>query len=85
MLCLGLILGPAAASVRRRAIGAGIVGAYVLAALIMFWYFYPIVAAKVIPYPDWLSPHVVPDRSRLDLRLTARSELPFRLPPGAGA
>ena len=55
VLCLGLILGPAAASVRRRAIGAGIVGAYVLAALIMFWYFYPIVAAKVIPYPDWLS------------------------------
>jgi dolichyl-phosphate-mannose-protein mannosyltransferase len=55
VLCLGLILGPAAASVRRRSIGAGLVGAYVLAALIMFWYFYPIVAAKVIPYPDWLS------------------------------
>ena len=55
VLCLGLILGPAAASVRRRSIGAGIVGAYVLAALIMFWYFYPVVAAKVIPYPDWLS------------------------------
>ena len=55
VLCLGLILGQAGASVRRRSIGAGIVGAYVLAALIMFWYFYPVVAAKVIPYPDWLS------------------------------
>ena len=21
----------------------------------MFWYFYPILAGKVIPYPDWLS------------------------------
>ncbi len=55
VLCLGLILGPATASVRRRSIGAGIVGAYVLATLIMFWYFYPIIAAKVITYPDWLS------------------------------
>jgi dolichyl-phosphate-mannose-protein mannosyltransferase len=54
-LCLGLILGPATASVRRRSIGAGVVGAYVLAVLIMFWYFYPIIGAKVIPYPDWLS------------------------------
>jgi dolichyl-phosphate-mannose--protein O-mannosyl transferase len=55
VLCLGLILGPATASVRRRSIGAGIVGAYLLCVLIMFWYFYPILAAKVIPYPDWLS------------------------------
>jgi dolichyl-phosphate-mannose-protein mannosyltransferase len=55
VLCLGLILGPATASVRRRAIGAGVVGAYVLAVAIMFWYFYPILAGKVIPYPDWLS------------------------------
>jgi dolichyl-phosphate-mannose-protein mannosyltransferase len=54
-LCLGLILGPAAASVRRRAIGAGIVGAYVLCVLLMFWYFYSILAGKVIPYSDWLS------------------------------
>jgi dolichyl-phosphate-mannose-protein mannosyltransferase len=54
-LCLGLILGPAAATVRRRSIGAGVVGAYLLCVLIMFWYFYAILAAKVIPYPDWLS------------------------------
>jgi dolichyl-phosphate-mannose--protein O-mannosyl transferase len=55
VLCLGLILGPATASVRRRSVGAGIVGAYLLCVLIMFWYFYAVLAAKVIPYPDWLS------------------------------
>jgi dolichyl-phosphate-mannose-protein mannosyltransferase len=55
VLCLGLILGPAAAGVVRRSIGAGLVGAYVLCVLLMFWYFYAIFAAKVIPYPDWLS------------------------------
>jgi dolichyl-phosphate-mannose-protein mannosyltransferase len=54
VLCLGLILGPAAASVRRRSIGAGIVGAYILCALIMFWYFYSILAGQVIPYQQWL-------------------------------
>ena len=53
-LCLGLILGPAAASVRRRSIGAGIVGAYILCVLIMFWYFYSILAGQVIPYQNWL-------------------------------
>ena len=55
VLCLGLILGQAEASVRRRSIGAAVVGAYVLGVLIMFWYFYAIFAAEVIPYPDWLS------------------------------
>jgi dolichyl-phosphate-mannose-protein mannosyltransferase len=55
VLCLGLILGPATASVLRRSVGAGLVGAYVLCVLLMFWYFYAILAAKVIPYPEWLS------------------------------
>jgi dolichyl-phosphate-mannose--protein O-mannosyl transferase len=55
VLCLGLILGPVTASVLRRSIGAGIVGAYVLCVLLMFWYFYSILAGKVIPYQDWLS------------------------------
>jgi dolichyl-phosphate-mannose-protein mannosyltransferase len=55
VLCLGLILGPVAASLRRRALGASVVGAYVLAVLILFWYFYPILSAKVIPYSSWLS------------------------------
>src|SRR5690348_12192733 len=55
VLCLGLILGPATAGVLRRSVGAGIVGAYLLSVLLMFWYFYPILAGSVIPYQDWLS------------------------------
>jgi dolichyl-phosphate-mannose-protein mannosyltransferase len=55
VLCLGLILGPAAASARRRTTGALLVGAYVLAVLVLFWYFYPILSGKVIPYSDWWS------------------------------
>ena len=55
VLCLGLILGPASASMLRRSIGACIVGAYLLCVLLMFWYFYSILAASVIPYQDWLS------------------------------
>jgi len=54
VLCLGLILGPATASSLRRATGALIVGAYVLCVLLMFWYFYSVLAGKVIPYQDWL-------------------------------
>jgi len=54
VLCLGLILGPVTASSLRRATGALIVGAYVLCVLLMFWYFYSILAGKVIPYQDWL-------------------------------
>jgi dolichyl-phosphate-mannose-protein mannosyltransferase len=55
VLCLGLIIGPVTASLRRRAIGASIVGTYVLAVLVLFWYFYPIMAGKIIPYSSWLS------------------------------
>jgi dolichyl-phosphate-mannose-protein mannosyltransferase len=55
VLCLGLILGPASASALRRATGALIVGAYVLCTLLMFWYFYSILAGQVIPYHDWYS------------------------------
>ena len=55
VLCLGLILGPVSASALRRSTGALIVGAYVLCVLLMFWYFYPILAGSIIPYDDWLS------------------------------
>ena len=55
VLCLGLILGQATASALRRSVGAGIAGAYVLCVLLMFWYFYAILAGKVIPYHDWYS------------------------------
>jgi dolichyl-phosphate-mannose-protein mannosyltransferase len=55
VLCLGLILGPAAASAQRRATGALLAGAYVVAVLVLFWYFYPIMTGQIIPYSDWLS------------------------------
>ena len=55
VLCLGLILGPATARLGRRVLGSVLVGGYVLAVLILFWYFYPILAGKIIPYSDWLS------------------------------
>jgi dolichyl-phosphate-mannose--protein O-mannosyl transferase len=55
VLCLGLILGPATARLPRRAIGAAVAGAYVLAVLVLFWYFYPILTGQAITYSDWLS------------------------------
>jgi dolichyl-phosphate-mannose-protein mannosyltransferase len=55
VLCLGLVLGRATAPRSRRAIGAALAGVYVLAVMILFWYFYPILAGKIIPYSDWLS------------------------------
>jgi dolichyl-phosphate-mannose-protein mannosyltransferase len=50
VLCLGLIIGPATASLMRRAIGSSVVGVYLVAVLLLFWYFYPIMAGKIIPY-----------------------------------
>jgi dolichyl-phosphate-mannose-protein mannosyltransferase len=55
VLCLGLIIGPATAGLIRRVSGSLIAGVYVLAVLVLFWYFYPILAGEVIPYSDWLS------------------------------
>jgi dolichyl-phosphate-mannose-protein mannosyltransferase len=55
VLCLGLIIGPATARVSRRVTGAVLAGLYVLAVLVLFWYFYPILSAKAIPYSEWLS------------------------------
>jgi dolichyl-phosphate-mannose-protein mannosyltransferase len=55
VLCLGLIIGPVTAWPRRRVIGSVAAGVYVLAVLVLFWYFYPILAGKIIPYSDWLS------------------------------
>ncbi len=54
-LCLGLVIGPARASAGRRAAGAAAAGAYLLAVLADFAYLYPVLAAKVIPYSQWLA------------------------------
>ena len=51
--CLGLILGPAHASLKRRRIGAGVVGAYVVLAVGVFIFFWPIYTAQVIPHSHW--------------------------------
>lgn len=52
-MVLGLILGPPGASPRRRAWGASIAGAFVLLAVVVFWWFFPILTAQVIPYRQW--------------------------------
>ncbi len=51
--CLGLVLGPAATSARRRTWGAGLAGAYVLLVAMNFFWLYPVLAAQVVPYPEW--------------------------------
>ena len=50
---LGLLLGPTAASPRRRRAGALAAGAVVLAAAMSFAWFYPILSAEVIPQTSW--------------------------------
>jgi dolichyl-phosphate-mannose-protein mannosyltransferase len=52
-MCLGLILGPAVSSPLRRGVGAAIVGGYLLIVVLNFFYLYPVLAAKVIPYSAW--------------------------------
>ena len=54
-LCLGLIIGQVTAPLWRRATGASVAGIYLIVVLLMFWYFYPIFAYKIIPYADWLA------------------------------
>jgi dolichyl-phosphate-mannose-protein mannosyltransferase len=55
VLCLGLIIGPATASLARRLTGSMMVGVYLIAVLVVFWYFYPILTGEAIPYQDWLN------------------------------
>jgi len=51
--CLGRILGPASASIRRRMIGAGVVGAYVAVVLVCASFFLPIWNGDPISYAQW--------------------------------
>ena len=50
---LGLILGSAWASERRRKRGAIVAGVAVVLMVISFWYFLPIYSAQVIPQSSW--------------------------------
>ncbi|MFG1880108.1 phospholipid carrier-dependent glycosyltransferase, partial [Sphaerisporangium sp. NPDC049003] len=53
VLAAGLLIGPADGEPVRRIIGASLSGAFVLVALINFWWLYPVIAAEIIPYDDW--------------------------------
>jgi dolichyl-phosphate-mannose--protein O-mannosyl transferase len=39
----------------RRAAGAAVTGAYLLAVLLNFYYLYPVLAGQVVPYSSWLA------------------------------
>jgi dolichyl-phosphate-mannose--protein O-mannosyl transferase len=49
----GLVLGPREASDTRRLAGALAVGVYLIAVVLLFAYFYPILAAQQIPLSAW--------------------------------
>ncbi|RBQ16860.1 phospholipid carrier-dependent glycosyltransferase [Spongiactinospora rosea] len=53
VLALGLIIGPATASQRRRTVGAAVAGGFALLALANFWWLHPVLSAEVIPYTEW--------------------------------
>ena len=53
-LVLGELLGPSNASVRRRAVGAGIGGAVLVTALLAFAWFWPIWTDQLITNAEWL-------------------------------
>jgi dolichyl-phosphate-mannose-protein mannosyltransferase len=52
-MTLGSMLGPVTASPNRRAVGASMVGAVLIAVVLSAWFFYPIWTAEVIPYAQW--------------------------------
>ncbi|MBB6476415.1 dolichyl-phosphate-mannose--protein mannosyltransferase [Sphaerisporangium rubeum] len=55
VLVAGLVIGPLAAPPARRAAGAAVTGAFVLLALINFWWLHPVLTGEIIPYEDWHS------------------------------
>ncbi|MGV9779157.1 phospholipid carrier-dependent glycosyltransferase, partial [Streptosporangium sp. NPDC003464] len=55
VLAAGLLIGPADAPPRRRVVGASIVGAFTLFALVNFAWLYPVLTAEVISYAEWHS------------------------------
>ncbi|GAB3908611.1 dolichyl-phosphate-mannose--protein mannosyltransferase [Microbispora bryophytorum] len=54
VLACGLIMGKESpARPNRRVTGTAVVGAFVLLALVNFWWLYPVIAAEPIPYDSW--------------------------------
>lgn len=54
-LCLGLILGPRAASLRRRLSGASIVTVYLVVVALNFAFLYPVLTGRPISYSAWFA------------------------------
>jgi dolichyl-phosphate-mannose--protein O-mannosyl transferase len=52
-LCLGVVLGPPGAALRRRMIGAGLVGAYVALVVLNFWFLYPVLTGGTLSHSAW--------------------------------
>jgi dolichyl-phosphate-mannose-protein mannosyltransferase len=52
-MCVGLLVGPAKDPGTRRLFGSAVAGAYMLLVIANFFYFYPVLAAKVITYDQW--------------------------------
>lgn len=52
-LVLGMILGPADASERRRSWAAAGIGLFMLVVIANFHFFHPVWTAEVIPYEEW--------------------------------
>jgi dolichyl-phosphate-mannose--protein O-mannosyl transferase len=53
-LCAGLLIGPGgSAAGMRRTLGAAVVGAFALLALINFWWLHPVLSGELLPYTEW--------------------------------
>jgi dolichyl-phosphate-mannose--protein O-mannosyl transferase len=52
---LGLVLGRPGAPPRRKLVGAVAAGSYVVVCVVLFFYFYPLYTAQVVPYLTWSS------------------------------
>jgi dolichyl-phosphate-mannose--protein O-mannosyl transferase len=50
---LGMIAGRRDAPWRRRQIGAGVVGGFLVLTVLLFAWFWPLYTAQVIPYSQW--------------------------------
>jgi dolichyl-phosphate-mannose-protein mannosyltransferase len=55
VLGAGLVIGKAAASPARRAVGAAAVGAFALIVLLDFWWLYPVLTAETITQSQWMA------------------------------
>jgi dolichyl-phosphate-mannose--protein O-mannosyl transferase len=60
-LCVGLILGPAGASVHRRVAGAALAAAYLAVVSVNFAYLYPVLTGKPISYSAWIARMLMPN------------------------